>query len=182
MSIFFYADKKTIFHSLDPRIKILFLIILFVFSFIINDVREMLVLLLFLVIVLIVSDSLLNLKKIAPLFLLIGIATFVLWFIFYRSSEKIYFFKNFYFYKGALNHAGLFSLRFINMLLAGLLFLCITSYEDFSYGLMLFGIPYPVSFTVLLSFKLADSFISSAWTIAEAQKSRGNDVTKGSIV
>jgi energy-coupling factor transport system permease protein len=132
--------------------------------------------------ILVASDSLFNLRKIAPLFLLIGIATFVLWFVFYRSGEKTYFYGSFYYYKGALNHAGLFSLRFVNMLLSGLLFLCITSYEDFSYGLMLFGIPYPVSFTVLLSFKLADSFISSAWTIAEAQKSRGNDVTKGNII
>lgn len=182
MSIFFYSDKNTLFHSFDPRTKIIFLIILFITAFIINNVQEMLVLFFLLLVILVISDSLLNLKKIFLLFLLIGFTTFILWFVFYKGDEKIYFYKNFYYYKGAFNYAGLFALRFMNMLLAGLLFLCITSYEDFSYGLMLFRIPYPVSFTVLLSFKLVDSFISSAWIIAEAQKARGNDVTKGNII
>ncbi len=182
MSIFFYSNKKNFFHLLDPRTKIIFLIILFIIAFFIDNIQEMLVLFFLLVFFLYISDSLLSLKKIFPLFLLIGFTMFILWFIFYKGSEKIYFYKKFYYYKGAFNYAGLFSLRFMNMLLAGLLFLCITSYEDFSYGLMLFGLPYPVSFTVLLSFKLVDSFMSSAWTIAEAQKARGNDVAEGNII
>lgn len=93
------------------------------------------------------------------------------------------------FYKGELtddiykkiNYAGFLTLRLLNMLLAGLLFLCITSFEDFSYGLLLFGFPYPVAFTILLSFKLVDSFMNSAFLIVEAQKARGNDITKGNI-
>ncbi|MCX7699149.1 MAG: energy-coupling factor transporter transmembrane protein EcfT [Candidatus Goldbacteria bacterium] len=184
MSVFFWTDKRTFFHELDPRIKILFVMFLFFMIFIINNIFEMIIISVLLFIFFILSDSLLSLKKILFLFLLIGFMTFVLWFFFYKSKsdEKIYFYKNFYYYKGALYYAALFSLRFLNMLLAGLLFLSITSYEDFAYGLLLFGLPYPVAFTVLLSFKLVDSFTTTAFTIVEAQKARGNDISKGSII
>jgi energy-coupling factor transport system permease protein len=182
MSIFFYSNKKTLFHLLDPRVKILFLILLFIIAFIINNVYQMIILFFLLILFFIISDSISSLKKVLYLFLFIGLMIFVLWFIFFKSDEKIYFYKNLFYYKGVFNYAGLYTLRFLNMLLAGLLFLSMTSYEDFSYGLLLFGLPYPVAFTVLLSFKLVDSFINSAFTIAEAQKARGNDVTRGNII
>lgn len=184
MSMFFYSNKKTFFHSLDPRIKIISLILFFVDVLIIKDITGMLIITGLIFVFFILSDSVLNLKKILPLFFLIGIITFILWVIFFKgenAKEKIYILKKFYIYKEAIKNAIFLTLRLLNFLFIGLLFLSITSYEDFSYGLMLLGLPYPVAFTFLLSFKLVDSFINTAFQIVEAQKARGNDITKGNI-
>ncbi len=183
MSVFFYSNKKTLFHLLDPRVKILCLILFFICSVIINIIIQMFILTRILLLFSGLSKSLLSLKKILPLFLILIVMTFILWIIFYKGEkeEKIYIFNNFYIYKEAMNYSAFLTLRLLNMLLTGLLFLSITSYEDFSYGLFLLGMSYALSFTFLLSFKLVDSFINTAFLIVEAQKARGNDVTKGNI-
>jgi len=102
---------------------------------------------------------------------MIGCATFILWVLFYSGPPG-----------GASVYAGAMSLRFIDMLLAGLLFLSITSLEEFSAGLILLGVPYPVAFTVSLSFRLVIVFIAAGFTIVEAQKVRGNTVERGSVI
>lgn len=175
MSTFFYKNKNTFFHGLDPRIKIICLLLFFLDAIIIKNITGMLILFLVILILFIFSDSLYSLKKILFLFLLVGVITFILWVIFYNGKEVGDIYKK-------MNYAGFLTLRLLNMLLAGLLFLSITSFEDFSYGLMLFGLPYSVAFTVLLSFKLVDSFMKSAFLIVEAQRARGNDITKGNIL
>lgn len=95
----------------------------------------------------------------AGLFGIIGIMTFVLWLIFYNGPPG-----------DAHIFAAAMSLRFIDLLLVGLLLLSITSLEEFSAGLMLLGLPYPVAFALSLSFRLVIVFVATGFTIVEAQK------------
>jgi energy-coupling factor transport system permease protein len=111
-----------------------------------------------------------NILRMAPLFITIGIMTFLLWAVFYKEYDSRWL------------YAGFLSARFLSLLFSGLLYLSITSIEEFSSGLNLLGVPYPMSFTVSLSFRLVMLFIHTGFTIVEAQRVRGNDVGHGNIL
>jgi energy-coupling factor transport system permease protein len=63
--------------------------------------------------------------------------------------------------------------------LAVLIFLATTKPDDFHAGLILLGLPYPVAFTVSLTYRLVPAFIGIGIGIVEAQTSRGLDLGHG---
>jgi energy-coupling factor transport system permease protein len=181
MSVFFYRDNGSALQGFDPRTKIVGLLTLFAAIALLDRVAVLAALLAGLVGLLALARSLDNLKRMAVLFLLIGATTFLLWTVSYHGPEKVRLVAGLSVYRGAFGHAARLSLRFLDMLLAGLLFLSITSLEDLSAGLVLLGVPYPVAFAFSLSFRLVIVFAATGATIVEAQKVRGNDVERGSL-
>lgn len=182
MSAFFFIKKDSLLHRMDPRVKITGLVFFCMLSLIVNSLWEMGLILAMLLSLFLFSRSGANLKKMAGFFTLIAGMTFMMWLLFYRSEDKLWGWWHIAVYSGAGSHAALMSLRFLNMLLSGLLFLSITSIEDFFGGMIVSGVPYPFAFAVSLSFRLVMVFMSNAVTIVEAQKVRGNDIAKGSII
>jgi len=171
MSVFFHTKRATFFHALDPRTKILAIAAFFSIVAFTNNLYGLLGFLGIIVAFFYGAKSLENIGKMAGLFGIIGIMTFVLWLIFYNGPPG-----------DAHIFAAAMSLRFIDLLLVGLLLLSITSLEEFSAGLMLLGLPYPVAFALSLSFRLVIVFVATGFTIVEAQKIRGNNVREGSIL
>jgi ABC-type cobalt transport system, permease component CbiQ and related transporters len=171
MSVFFYTKRDSFFHKLDPRTKILALAAFFAIIAFANNLYVLLGFLGIIIIFFYAAKSLSNFGKMAGLFGIIGITTFILWLLFYHGPQG-----------RAFIFAAAMSLRFIDLLLVGLLLLSITSLEEFSAGLMLLGMPYPVAFALSLSFRLVIVFIATGFTIVEAQKVRGNNVQEGSII
>jgi energy-coupling factor transport system permease protein len=171
MSVFFYTKKDSFFHKLDPRTKILSLAAFFAIIACTNNLYALLGFLGIILALFYAAKSFENIRRMAVLFSIIGITTFVLWTLFYTSQPG-----------GAYIFAAAMSLRFIDLLLVGLLLLSITSLEEFSAGLMLLGMPYPVAFALSLSFRLVIVFIATGFTIVEAQKVRGNNIQEGSLL
>jgi energy-coupling factor transport system permease protein len=66
-------------------------------------------------------------------------------------------------------------------LATGALFLSTTRIEEFAYAFTLLGLPYRISFTLTLAFRLAPLFLESALTVIQAQRCRGLDVHQGNI-
>jgi energy-coupling factor transport system permease protein len=182
MNAFFFINNDSILHRLDPRVKLTGLFFFCMLAAIETSIPKMGLMIAMLLSLFLFSKSSANLKKMAGFFMLIGSMTFILWILFFRSEEKIWTWGNIAVYSGAGIHAALMSLRFLNMLLSGLLFLSITSIEDFFGGLIVMGVPYPFAFAVSLSFRLVMVFMSNAFIIIEAQRVRGNDITKGHII
>lgn len=182
MSVFFYRDNGSALHGLDPRTKIAGLFVLFAAITLLDRLIILAGLLAGLVGLLALARSLANLRRMAVLFLLIGVTTFILWTFFYQGPEKTRLIAGLSVSQGAPGHAALLSLRFLDLLLAGLLFLSITSLEDLSAGLVLLGVPYPAAFALSLSFRLVIVFAATGATIVEAQKVRGNDIERGSFL
>lgn len=182
MSVFFYRDNGSAPQAFDPRVKILGLLALFAAIVLVDRLVLLAGIFAALVILLALARSLANLRKMAVLFLLVGAATFILWTIFTPGQEKLRLIGGLTVTKEALDHASLMSLRFIDLLLAGLLFLSVTSLEDLQAGLVLLGLPYPAAFALSLSFRLVTVFAATGETIVEAQKVRGNNVERGSII
>jgi len=68
------------------------------------------------------------------------------------------------------------------MVAAGLVFLSTTRVEEFTAALRRLGLPFPVSFAFSLAFRFVPTFADSAYTIIQAQKSRGLDLESGGIL
>lgn len=100
------------------------------------------------------------------------IFTLILWTIFYPGKD---FFDR-------LNYASAMALRLNALIFAGLIFLSVTRIEEFTYGLNKLGLPFRVSFALTLAFRLVPSFILSAQTTVQAQKSRGLDLESGNLI
>ncbi|HRU38499.1 MAG TPA: energy-coupling factor transporter transmembrane component T, partial [Candidatus Goldiibacteriota bacterium] len=171
MGIMLYSDKKTAVHGLDPRVKLAGLLWLFFAAAISSDTLSLAVVCGINLVFFIISDTAASLKKTGLMVALIGCVTFMLWIVFYRGEEA-----------GRYAFSSAMSLRFVSMLLSGILFLSVTSAEEIVNGLRLAGLPYPAAFTVALSIRLAGSFMNTAFVIAEAQAARGNDAVRGSII
>ncbi len=170
MNVFLYTKKATFLHGLDPRTKILVLFAFFITSVFLQNLVALGAVLLVMLALFALAKSTANILRMGVLFCIIAATTFLLWLLFCKGQGS------------AVMYAGAQSLRFVDLLLAGLLFLSITSLEEFYAGLMLCGMPYPMAFALSLSFRLVVIFVSTGFTIVEAQKVRGNDVKGGSIL
>lgn len=179
MSLFLYRRQKTPLHLLDPRVKIITLILSFTAAAASSTLYSSAAVLMALAVLFVVSKSYYSIFKMGGLLFLIGFMTYILWVLFYEGKTQVVDLKVLKIYRESFSYASLMTIKFLNMLLCGILFLSITSLEEFSDGLLLLGVPYGVSFAVSLSFRLVLIFVSTGFTIVEAQKVRGNDTEKG---
>ena len=170
MSVFLYTRQDTFLHRLNPVVKICVLVLFFLVIGFINTIPALLTLLSAILGLFIAGKSTGTIRRMAVILGLIGCTTFLLWLCFYNGPAAARF-----------TFATAMGLRFVVMLLAGLLFLSTISIEEFWCGLLLCGIPYPIAFAVSLSFRLVNVFIATGFSIVEAQKVRGNNAEQGSI-
>lgn len=181
MSLFLYRKQTTLLHSLDPRVKLLSLIMLFISATVASPLVSGSAVCASLAVLFFMSRSFYALKRMAGLLFLIAGMTALLWLLFYKGKTPLLELPFITVYQGAPLHALRMALKFLNMLLCGILFLSITPLEEFSDGLILMGVPYRVAFALSLSFRLVQSFVSTGFMIVEAQKVRGNDVERGGL-
>lgn len=182
MSVFFYLDHDSILHRLDPRVKIIGLILFCILSVSTTSISLLGLMLAGLLGLFLIAKCSRNIQRMSGFFMMIAVMIFMMWVLFYRSDAILWAWKCFAVYSGAIIHGITMSLRFLNMLLSGLLFLSITAIEDFFGGMIIMKVPYPFAFAVSLSFRLVMIFMTNAFTIVEAQRVRGNDVTRGNVI
>jgi energy-coupling factor transport system permease protein len=72
-------------------------------------------------------------------------------------------------------------LRLSTFVAIGLIFLSTTRNEEFTNGLIRWGVPYPVAFALSTALRLVPTFAGAGATIVQAQVSRGLDLETGSI-
>ena len=73
-------------------------------------------------------------------------------------------------------------LRLNVMVISGVLLLSTTTLEDFSSGLQRFGIPASMGFAFSLAFRWVPTLLGSSGVIVQAQRSRGLDLSTGTLV
>jgi energy-coupling factor transport system permease protein len=182
MSVFFFLDHDSILHRLDPSVKITGLVLFCMLAVAAASIIPLGLMLASQLWLFLIGKCSQNIKRMFGFFTMIAVMIFVMWILFYRSDEKLWAWKYFAVYSGAATYGAAMSLRFLNMLLSGLLFLSITSIEDFFGGMIIMKVPYPFAFAVSLSFRLVMIFMTNAFTIVEAQRVRGNDITRGGLI
>ena len=129
---------------------------------------------------LLASGAVVNVRRFAPMFLAVPVATFLVWSLFYGRTPGPF---------GAprpraeaFEFAAGMALKLECFLAASMLFLSITRVEEFTEALRGLGIPYRMSFAVALSFRLVPLFLASALAVVSAQAARGLDFSHGGVV
>lgn len=178
MPIYLYLEKETFLHHIHPLLKVILLLITFQMAMMFQHPVYLLPILAFLLILAFIGKCLISLWKFRYLLSLLFFFSFFLWSIFYRGAEGSF---AFFSREGLLYGAGM-GLRLSEMVIAGIIFLSTTKVEAFSYGLNLMGIPFRASFALTLAFRLVPLFIDHAFTIVEAQKSRGLQIEGWNIM
>jgi energy-coupling factor transport system permease protein len=168
-----YVPRSSAIHRLHPVTKLLGLLALVVAAFVVDDPLWLAPIAAFVLILLAVAGALGLVVRFRLLFVTVFVFTIVVWTLFYG---------------GVLvpTRAGfLFGLstaiRLDTFLATGLLFLATSRVEEVAYALGRIGVPYPVGFTLTLSFRLVPLFFDSARTIVQAQRCRGLRMDRGGL-
>jgi len=162
-------------HSLDPRSKVAFLVVLSSLSILYSDPLTLTVLL-------IIQVPLVYMARVVKFWLnsLRGSA-FLMMFIFIVN------FLTSYFYMGGFTVDGLImstsmTIRFITLIGAFSLFFLTTTPEDLSLALEKLKIPYDICFAFTAAMRFVPDIALEAQSIMDAQKSRGLELEKGKFV
>ncbi len=172
MSIYLYLEKNTFVHRLNPISKIFALLYFFLILLLFSKILPLLTVGLFIFLIALFAQALGNLKRIWALMLILTIFTVILWTIFSHEKTIVQRFV----------YALAMALRLNLLIFSGLIFLSVTRIEEFTAGLNKLGLPFPVCFALTLAFRLVPTFILSAETTLQAQKSRGLDLESGNLI
>jgi energy-coupling factor transport system permease protein len=181
MPLFLYLDHNTFVHRRHPLVKVLSLLLFFVAAFIMEHPLFILPLSMGVGALSLWSRSTPALYRLRMLFLFIGVFTVLIWSVFYRGGTPV---ASLSFLpitqEGMLYGLGM-ATKLSTFLATGALFLSTTRIEEFAYAFTLLGLPYRISFTLTLAFRLVPLFLESALTVVQAQRCRGLDVHHGSL-
>ena len=73
-------------------------------------------------------------------------------------------------------------LRITLMLISGVLLLSTTTIEEFTRALQRLGLPIAMGFTLSLAFRRVPNLLGATVTIVQAQRSRGLDLSSGTVL
>lgn len=182
MALFLYLDHKTFVHRRHPLVKVLALLLFFVAAFVMEHPLYVLPLTLGIVTLIVWSRSTLTLYRLRLLFFFIGVFTVLIWSVFYGRGTPLAALPFLPItQEGVLYGLGM-ATKLSTFLATGALFLSTTRIEEFAYAFTLLGLPYRISFTLTLAFRLVPLFLESALTVIQAQRCRGLDIHRGRLL
>ena len=177
MDMFLYIDKETPVHRLDPRTKLLLMLLSFVLAL---SFRSFAILSSVLVGVLLYGAAggvLSNLRRIRVVLLMIAIFSVVIWSVATPSESRFLLFS----LEGLL-YGVMVAIKTDLMIISGMIFLSTTKIEEIAEGLVKLKLPYRGAFAFSTAIRLVPMIVATSYTIIQAQKSRGLDLDSGSIL
>ena len=177
MDMFLYLDKDTIVHRLDPRTKIIVMILSFAVALMFNTPAALAVVAVLILIYAFMGRALSNLKRIRVILVMIAIMSVVIWSLTGKGPTRLL---------GPITLEGILfgiatAIKFDIMIVSGMIFLSTTKMEEISIGLVKMKIPYRAAFAFSTAIRLVPTIVATSYTITQAQKSRGLDLDSGSI-
>jgi len=177
-----YLDRDTALHRLDPRVKLFGLVVAFALTLAFNHPGYVAGAAAAIVLAAWVARCLINLWRLRVLFVLLFLFSAILWPVMLRGATMIARLGPLTVTRESLLYGLAVGMRLDAMVAAGLVFLSTTRVEEFTSGLRRLGLPFPVSFAFSLAFRFVPTFAESAYTIIQAQKSRGLDLESGGLL
>lgn len=178
MDMFLYLDRNTFVHKLDPRTKILVMFSTFIVAIMYNSLQVLGALAVLTLLYGYFGKSLSNLKRIRVILFMIALLSVIIWSLTGKGSIKIW---------GPITQEGVIfgiatAIKFIVMIVAGMIFLSTTKMEEISIGLVKLKVPYRGAFAFSTALRLVPTIVATSYTITQAQKSRGLDLDSGSFI
>jgi energy-coupling factor transport system permease protein len=173
-----YVDRGTPFHRLDPRTKIAIMATIFVIVLYFQDPLWVAPLGLLVLVHAIASKSLGSLRPLRYVLLVLTVSSLVLWNLFTDGATKLVWFVE----RESLAYSISRTLVMLSLVVEGVVFLSTTRTEEITVGLIRIGLPYRAGFAISTAFRMVPMIAASAYTIAQAQRSRGLDLDRGGII
>ncbi|MBN1355975.1 energy-coupling factor transporter transmembrane protein EcfT [bacterium] len=182
MKAFIYNPENSPAHRLNPVTKIISLSVVFTVSMLFNHPLYLGCLIALVACLGTVSRSLPAMWKIKYLLLILFLFPTCLWSIYMDGTPVLLHWGPLQISSRGLNYGIAMGFRLTGMLMAGLILLATTRVEDFTAGLNRLGIPYRMSFSLTLAFRLVPLFYDTFQTVVQAQQSRGFILNTGNIL
>jgi energy-coupling factor transport system permease protein len=177
-----YLDYGTAVHRLDPRLKVFGLLAAFLLLLAFNHPAYVGGMAAFILGLALASRSTANLWRLRVLFIILFLFSSALWPLMVRGPTELARFGPVVLSRESVLYGLAVGIRLDAMVASGLVFLSTTRVEEFTAALRRLGLPFSVSFAFSLAFRFVPTFADSAYTIIQAQKSRGLDLESGGIL
>jgi energy-coupling factor transport system permease protein len=181
MALFLYLDHNTFVHRRHPLVKAFGLLLFFVAAFVMEHPFYVLPLTAGIGALILWSRSTPTLYRLRILFFFIGVFTVLIWSVFYGRGTPIPALSFLPITREGVVYGVGMAAKLSTFLATGALFLSTTRIEEFAYAFTLLGLPYRISFTLTLAFRLVPLFLESALTVVQAQRCRGLDIHQGRL-
>lgn len=181
MNIFLYLDKNTWIHRLDPRTKMIGVLISFIICLCFNHPLYMVAISLGVMVIAISAKAHLNFWRLRFILILLFVFSTVMWPFFAKGHTPLWSWGILQVSKESLLYGIAMGLRLTTFVGIGLIFLSTTRNEELTNGLIRMGCPYPIAFALSTALRLVPTFAGAGATIIQAQVSRGLDLESGSI-
>jgi energy-coupling factor transport system permease protein len=178
-----YEPHDSYLYRLDPRTKIIGMLVAFAISIIFS--HPLFLGGLFFIIILVIISGGVPIRRV--MILLKGLAalamiSIIMWPMFYKQGTPLFSFWIFRFTREGLAFGFGMAFRILSMVLASITLMMITPQRDLILGLRGLGLPYKASFAVATALRFLPMMVGVGQTIREAQRSRGQDLEKGNII
>jgi energy-coupling factor transport system permease protein len=181
MNIFLYLDKNTWIHRLDPRTKMIGVLIFFSICLCFNHPLYMAAISLGVTLIAISTKVLRNFWRLRFILALLIVFSAVMWPFFVKGPTPLWSWGLLRVSQESLLYGIAMGLRLATFVGTGLIFLSTTRNEELTNGLIRMGCPYPVAFALSTALRLVPTFAGAGATIIQAQVSRGLDLESGNI-
>jgi energy-coupling factor transport system permease protein len=182
MNIFLYRDRGTWIHRLDPRTKMIGVLIIFFTCLCFNHPLYMAAISLGVTIVAISANALPNFRRLRYILILLFIFSTAMWPFFVKGPTPFWSLSWLQVSRESILYGFAMGLRLATFVGTGLIFLSATRNEEFTNGLIRMGCPYPIAFALSTALRLVPTFAGAGATIIQAQVSRGLDLESGNIL
>jgi energy-coupling factor transport system permease protein len=176
-----YLDRQTLLYQLHPQVKLAILAATFASIYAIDRPLAVAPVAAALAAMLVAARAYDNVRRFAVMFIAVPVATFIMWSLFYgygQSGAGVFGARP---RSEAVEFAAGMALKLESFLAASVLFLSITRVEEFTEALRGLGMPYRMSFTIAMAFRLVPLFLTSSMSVVAAQRARGLDFSRGSV-
>ena len=179
MRLYLYLERRTPLHELNPTVKVLAMLCFFTAAFVTERPALLIPLALAVLVLIQRAGALGNVRRLRLLFVMVFTMTLIIWTFFYGQGTPLVAVGPVRISAAALEFAFGMALKLTTFLAVGVLFLSTTKVEEFAYALTRVGLPYKLGFTMTLAFRLVPVFVESAFTVVQAQRSRGFNFDEG---
>jgi energy-coupling factor transport system permease protein len=181
VNIFLYLDRGTWIHRLDPRTKMIGVLIVFSICLCFNHPLYMAAISLGLTLVAVSAKALPNFWRLRYILILLFLFSAAMWPFFVKGPAPLWSLGCFQVSRESILYGIAMGLRLATFVGTGLIFLSTTRNEELTNGLIRLGCPYPIAFALSTALRLVPTFAGAGATIIQAQVSRGLDLESGNI-
>lgn len=178
-----YEPGNSVFHRLDPRVKLVLLLEVFAISVLFLSPLILVPLFVCVLVSLVLTGTpWRKMRFVSGVLLSLGLMSLVLWPLFYVHGSVLWRWGVVTVSMGGVVFGAAMASRILAMVLASFVVMLTTSHRDLVLGMRGLGLPFRAAFTVALALRFLPTVIGIGKTITEAQRARGLDLDHGSLL